>query len=536
MDDPQFKTVPYDHQLIAFNRFKDDSYFALFFEQRVGKTKVALDVAAHKFRKKVIDSLLIIAPNGVHRQWIQDAIPEHLPDDVRGRCVLWQSSKATQVGFKRDFKEMLTHDGLHVLAVNVDALTTVGFKTYANHFFKGHRVMVVLDESGDISNGKAARTKAAMKIGRVAKVRVILDGTPVAAGPLGVYSQCDFLSPGALGFTSFYAFRARYAELEMKDFGERDKLCPDCHHTNPDCERCRGRGVVGKNQVQVVKGYLNIDELQHKLNQFSSRVLRSDCCDLPPKIFQKIYFDLPPDARRVYDDLRDSYVAELKEGTVTAAMVLTRYLRLQQVSSGFLPLANEVTTCPECQGNAATNIFSCDTCEGIGVILNEVKQRLVPVSTMNVRLEAFLLAVGKLPGQGIVWCRFDRDVDSLMAAATASGVTAVRYDGRVGAEARAAAVAAFQGGAARWFVSKARAGGRGLDLAAADWVCYYSHDWSLRMRLQSEDRAQSLKKQTGTLYLDFIAADTVDDKIVTALREGKHLSDLITGDKVESWL
>ena len=97
-------------------------------------------------------------------------------------------------------------------------------------------------------------------------------------------------------------------------------------------------------------------------------------------------------------------------------------------------------------------------------------------------------------------------------------------------------MAAFQAGHADLFVAKQRSAGRGQDLARAEWSCYYSHGWSLRMRLQSEDRAQSLKKTTSVGYLDLVGVDTVDERIVAALRAGKRLSDTITGDRPEDWL
>ena len=116
------------------------------------------------------------------------------------------------------------------------------------------------------------------------------------------------------------------------------------------------------------------------------------------------------------------------------------------------------------------------------------------------------------------------------------GWSYVRYDGSVVGDAREAAKAAFQTGAARILIGNSRAGGRGIDLSAANWMYYYSHDWSLPRRLQSEDRAQSLKKRDSVLYLDCIALDSVDEKIIKALRAGKSLSDLVTGDPKGDWI
>lgn len=533
--DPRFKTEPYKHQLDAFNRFKDSQYFALFFEQRVGKSKTVIDIAAEKYRTGEIDSLLVIAPNGVHRQWTADALPEHMPDDTNYRAELWNAQKVKQVGVKERLRALLSHVGLRVLSVNIDAIQTEEFKGYANAFFRGHRVMTVVDESSDIASEKATRTKMAWRIGRKSRVRALLDGTPVAAGPLGLYGQCEFLGPATLGFTSYFAFKAHFAELKRCDFGERDKPCPECKKTGVvngvRCPRCFGNKFIGRNQASVVQGYQNLPELKRRLAPFAMRVLRSQCHDLPPKIYEKIYFDLAPETTRFYQQLRDKFVAELKSGIrITAPMVLTRYLRLQQVSSGFVPVGVSVSPCPLCDGSD----LLCEACEGLGVV--ETGEEHYEPTGPNSRLEAFRGAIAKLEGQGVVWCKFNYDVDSVVAMGQETGRRVVQYDGRIGASEKAQAVTAFQGGKADWFVAKPRSAGRGHDLAVANWTVYYSHDWSLRMRLQSEDRAQSLKKTDSVLYLDLVATDTVDDKIVNALRERKRISDMITGDNPEKWL
>jgi SNF2 family DNA or RNA helicase len=122
------------------------------------------------------------------------------------------------------------------------------------------------------------------------------------------------------------------------------------------------------------------------------------------------------------------------------------------------------------------------------------------------------------------------------AALTGAGLRVVRYDGSASAEAREDGKRAFQVGDVDVIVGNQRAGGRGIDLSAASWVMYYSHDWGLRYRLQSEDRAQSLRRTTSVLYLDVVMEGTVDEKILKALRDGKSLSDVVMGETSGEWL
>lgn len=532
----QFKTTPWAHQLAAFERFKNDPYCALFFEQRVGKTSTALIIAAHKFRTKQIDSLLVIAPNGVHRTWTDDAIPEHLPDDVRGCVVLWRSSKMETVRAKQELENLLAYrDGLRILCVNIDSIITKKLRDYLTKFFFRKRVMTVIDESSDVAHHKSLRSKMSIKIGRRSCARMILDGTPLASGVLGIFAQADFLAPSALNYSSFVSFRARYAELEPRDVGEKNRLCPLCFNSPSvrACSRCNGLGYVGRNQIQVVKRFLNLDELQENLKKFSSRVLRSDCHDLPPKLRQKIFASLDPIAQRVYDELRTQFITELKSGgIISAPMVLVRYLRLQQVTSGFLPIERQLIPCPECAGGDE----SCSRCEGLGVVEDETMLEVEEIGKVNARLNALEEVVAKLSGQIIIWCKFRFDIEKVLGLAKILGKMAVRYDGKTGSDDRAENVRKFQAREVDWFVGNQRSGSRGLDLAAANAVIYYSHDWSLRGRLQSEDRAISLRKHDTVLYIDLMVENSIDEKIVAALRAGKRISDTIIGDHVEDFI
>jgi SNF2 family DNA or RNA helicase len=527
MTEFQFKTQPYQHQLKIFEDSKDQDYAAYFLEMRTGKSKLTLDVAAYQFHDNKIDALLIISPNGVARNWVTEEVPTHLHDNTNYRTVLWQSGRMGSQKAQQDLDELLIHRGLAVLAVNVDALITDSLKAYLVKFFKRRKVFSVVDESVDISSPGAARARVAMRIGARSVSRRILDGTPVAAKPLGLYSQCAFLKPGLLG-ESYHGFKQRYAEWEAKDVGERNKICTDCggngvktiNDEYVTCPRCKGQCFIGKNTFLSLKKYQRLDELSEKLAQFSYRVRRDQCADMPPKIRTKRFFALSKPQQRVYDDLRETYQAELASGEiVTAQMALTRLLRLQQVTSNFLPINGMLSLCSACHGEG------CEQCNDEGVI--GTKPDISVVNPMDdSRLSELRAVLEPLEGQGIIWCRFTHDVAAVFNVVS----NAVRYDGAMHADARAMALRKFQQQDARLLVGTAQAGGRGLDLSGANFVIYYSHSWSLRQRLQSEDRAQSLKKSDSVLYVDLIAENTVDERIIDALRGGRELSAMVLGD------
>lgn len=381
-----------------------------------------------------------------------------------------------------------------------------------------------------------------LKIGARSAYRRILDGTAADAKPTGLFSQCEFLRPGALGYSSFVAFRARYAKLERRDFGERDKPCPDCRPlaangtrprlADPDCLRCAGQGVVGRIETQVITGFQNLEELRDRLASFTTRVTRADCADLPDKVYTKAFFELTPVQRRAYEELREEFLTEIRESTLTATHVLTRILRLQQLTSNFAPEEPETVECGDCRG------AGCEACDDLGFKLISKNQRWLTVDEdRDPRLEMTLATVERAGGApGLIWAWHRRDLEALTSAARSRSWRVGAMHGGVAADDRERAKRAFQDGSLDVLVLNPRSAGRGIDLARADWCIYHSNSWPLRLRRQSEDRAQSLAKRTAVLYTDVVATGTVDEKIIRTLREGRELADEVMGDPKVPWI
>jgi SNF2 family DNA or RNA helicase len=472
-----FKTEPYDHQRTALALLEGKEYFALFMEQGTGKTKVLLDDAGRLFTENRIDGLIVLADNGIHRNWISDEAPAHL--NVPWSGLVWSSGKANAQYFQLHFAMLCLAAGeLPILAMNIDAVITPNGKKALNTFLNARQsVMVIVDESTSIKTPGAKRTKTTVALGKHATYRRIATGTPYAEGPLDIYAPCRFLNDDILGCRSFMAFKHEYAEWEPR-------------------QTQTGR------TYQVLLCYRNLERLKTLLAPHSYRVLKADCLDLPEKVYQKRYFELGKEQRRVYEKLREEFILEMSEGDIAVNRTMTRRMRLQQIASGFT---------------------STDAKE--------------PATWLpdNARLRAFDEYTKGLPEgtKCIVWARFRPDIDALV---NLLGDRAVRYDGSVSADDRANAIRAFQEGNAQYFVGTARAGGKGLTLTAAQQVLYYTNDDPLIHRLQSEDRAHRIGQKNTVVYVDFVGVDTVDESLVTALREKKDISDLITGDPKGPWL
>ena len=252
----KFKTEPYAHQLSALEKSWDKLVYAYFMEMGTGKSKVLVDNMAMLYDKGKINGALIIAPKGVYRNWFSLEIPQHLASHVEHKTVLWTAltSKTKDKEYQQLFKPDLD---LHILIMNVEAFSTKKGLEFATRFLNCHKALVTIDESTTIKTPTAKRTKAILALGKLAKYRRILTGSPVTKSPLDLYTQCAFLDEELLGFSSYYSFRNRYAVMRNANFGGR--------------------------RVQLIAGYQRLDELSKILKPFSDRVLKEDCLDLPEK-------------------------------------------------------------------------------------------------------------------------------------------------------------------------------------------------------------------------------------------------------------
>ena len=479
---------PWAQQRKGFEVSKDREYFALFMEQRTGKSRIVIDTAAYAYERGHIDGALILAPNGVHRNWVTEGFGQFLPSRVPAELTTWRTGLMDTKKAQAGLTSLLTHDGLAVLSMNYDALNTVKGKEFLGKFLRKRKLLIVGDESDDLSTPGAQRTKTAIRAAKYGVMRRILTGTPAAEDPFGLYAQTNFLKPFVLGYTSYLAFKHRFGEWEEGYNGR----------TNTTFETIkRDEGGAPK--------YQNLDELQQKLDDLSYRVTRIECGGQLPSLVTRP-FELHETQRRLYNQLREEFVAELGTGTVTAAMVLVRYARLQQITSGYVPLDREPQPCPHC---GATDP-ECSVCFGLGVILKPDEIEHLP----NPRIDALERELKGVNGATVIWTRFTHDADVVMGKLRALGRKPGRYDGTIKDSDREQTKLAFQRGELSDMVANPQAGGRGLDFSRARTTIFYSHHWSLRMRLQAQDRIETLKHNLPSMTIDLVAEDTVDELIV----------------------
>ena len=473
----KFKTKPYAHQLTALEKSWNKENFAYFMEMGTGKTKVLIDNLAMLYDKGKIDGALIIAPKGVVKTWYEQELPTHLPDHIENVSVLWQPNITKTQQEKLDTLFEID-SALHILVMNVEALRTEKGVKFATKFINSHKAMMAIDESTTIKTPTARRTKNIIKIGMDAKYKRIMTGSPITKNPFDLYTQCEFLDPWLLDFASYYAFRNRYAELKTMHI--------------------RGRSI------QVVDGFQNLGELSDKVKEFSYRVLKEDCLDLPPKNFIKRHITLTPDQQRVYKQMKEQALAILNGKVTTTVTVLTQLMRLHQITCGYVTADDG--SIQEVASNRMTELMS---------ILEETE------------------------GKVIIWANYQMSVGDIIKnlSKTYGKDSYVHYYGLTPQEIRQENIVRFQTDPkCRFIVGTPQTGGYGITLTQANTVIYYSNGYDLEKRLQSEDRAHRIGQTKSVTYIDLIAEGTIDEKIVEALRKKINIASEVLGEELKDWI
>jgi SNF2 family DNA or RNA helicase len=481
----EFKTEPFKHQKDVLLKSWFEVNWAYFLEMGTGKSKLAIDNAAFLFECRKIDTLIVLAPKGVYRNWAHLEIPDHLPDRILREMAIWNPSPKKQD--REALKNFLApaclnvhSDALRVLIMNVEALSTVKGQRYLRDVLRASQAMFVLDESTSIKNPKAKRTKALLKLSPLAKYRRILTGFPVTQSPMDLWAQCYFLDNTLLGDCgdNFFQFQYRYAVMKKKTFG--------AHSFN-----------------QVV-GYRNLENLSHLLTGFSSRIMKDECLDLPDKIYVVRHVTLTKEQQRIYSEIKQFALACLDEDKfMTAPNAMTQLLRLQQVLSGH--------TKPD-DGSL--------------------------VEITDNRLPELMSCLEETDGKVIIWSRFRYDMARINKALRKAygAASTVTYYGDTSDDERTTAIDQFQNGEARFFVGNPQTGGYGITLTAAQTVIYFANSFDLAVRMQSEDRAHRIGQKNNVTYVDLIAEGTIDEKIVKSLRNKMDIASLVMGEELREWL
>jgi SNF2 family DNA or RNA helicase len=469
-----YKTNPYEHQRNALNQSAEKTQWAYFMEMGTGKTKVTIDNMAYLFLQRKIMAALVIAPKSVYTNW-ESEIETHMPDVIKYKTYKWNIDKP------RDYHQLSKLKDLKIFLINVEALSTKrGFDACVDYLKENKLNFVVLDESTTIKNRSAKRTKNILALQRLSHMRRILTGSPITKSPLDLYTQCQFLSPELLGFSSYLAFRNRYAEMTDIPVGS-------------------GRFI------SVPKYYKRLEELEQKLKQFATRIRKDQCLDLKPKVRQKRYIELEGESKKIYEKLRTNALAIVEDSTISFSNKLTEIIKLHQVCNGF-------------------------TKNDDGEILTLHKSK---INALDEILE-------ETDGKVIVWANYLYNIHEIIKFLEDKygKESVVSIYGDINVQKRKEAVDRIQTDSkTRFLVGNPTTGGFGLTLTAVNTVIYYSNNYNLEVRMQSEDRAHRMGQKGTVVYIDIVAKNTLDEAIMKSLTsKGQIAAKTLGEENLRSWL
>jgi len=476
----KFKTEPYEHQKDALKKCWNKEAFAIFAEMGTGKTKIALDNACILYNKGKIDRLLVIAPKGTYMNWVEQEIPTHVPDYIEKDILAWKPNITEKYEMQLKAIRNVENFKLKIFVMNVESLSTKKGCYYAKLFLTGKSMMIV-DESTTIKNPQAKRTKNVLGLAREAKYRRILTGSPVTQSPMDLWAQMDFLDPEILGQSSFYAFRTKYAVM------------------------ITANAAGGTHKYQKIVKFRNLAQLGNLVSPHSYRILKKDCLDLPEKTFTKRIVELSEEQQKAYNEMKTSAITVLKGQPSTAVNVLTQLIRLHQITCGHMKTDD-------------------------GEVIN----------LKNSRLEELMQILSETTGKAIIWANYIHDILNIEAAIKKEyGPSSYcTYYGATKQEDRQRCIYDFQNkmNDCRFFIGNTQTGGYGITLTAASTVIYYSNNYDLEKRIQSEDRAHRIGQKNPVLYIDLVAKKTVDEKIIQALRNKVNIAREISGEELSKWI
>lgn len=471
--DPQ----PFPHQLRAFNRSRDMEYFALMWEVGCAKSKVIIDTAADNFERGKIDTLVILAPNHVHTQWADcedpEAPPSHIPARIPFVAASWKSGTANST-FKRAAEA--SNDRLKVLAINLEIMSTPRLAEMVYDICDKNNVLLAVDECHNFKNWSSQRTKALIKFQELGltRMRRILTGTEIGVGLEDLFAQYYFLHPSIMKMHTYTEFKSEF---------------------------CRMWGFE-------IRGYRNVEELQRRIAPYTDFADKATSgLNLPPEL------DLPPydvplsDAQwRVYNQIRDDYLAELDSGAIIEApLAINRIQKFAQIAAGHIQKGQG-------QWEPLDAKARIDIC--IDIVKNMAR------------------------GQVILWAQYQPDIVQISAAFRAAGIKHVTFFGGNSSTANGENLKAFKSDPSiKVFVATPASGSEGHTINNADTVIRYNLGTSFLQHTQATGRNYRPGQTKSVTRHTLIARRTIEVKLARAIRERKELRDLFRDPEVyRKWL
>lgn len=425
---------------------------ALYMEMGTGKTRTTIELA--KLRQHKIDRVIWFCPVSV-KNTIAKEFLKHTTSSEQDMLVFKNSTNSRTRGLSDKFWVVV---GIESMSSSVRTISAIQ-KLITD------KTMVVVDESTYIKGHRSYRTRRITLLAKIARYRMILTGTPMTQGPVDLFAQMNFLSPQILGYDSFYTFANNHLEYEQVRM-------PD--GTKRDSKRIRSTH--------------NTDYLAARIAPYAYQIKKSECLDLPKKVYTSYEYDLSSDQRFAYEQAKERFAVNLMnqdDWSTSSIAIFQLFSELQSIVCGFLTL------------------------DGRTVTFDHGRVRLLEQTVADIN-----------PSERVViWAKYHHCIDEITEALTASyGEDAVaRYDGRLSESRREKELQRWVN-SGRFLVGTQAAGGHGLnELVIASHVIFYANGFKYSERLQAEDRTHRIGQTKSCWYADLYAENTIDDRISSNL-------------------
>ena len=428
---------------------------ALLMEMGTGKSLTTIAVAGRLWIGHKVERMLIVAPLSILGVWQEEF---HKFADFEYSLTVLNGGESRKIEKLRQ----ISTAGLQVAVVNYESAWRL-----EKELAVWGADLIVCDEGHKIKTHNIAASKCMHRLGVKARYRMLLTGTIITNKAIDVFSPYKFLNPAVFG-NSFYAFRNRY--FDMTGYG---------------------------NHTPVLKTNM-AEELTRRIHSIAFRATKAECLDLPEtmEIIQQV--ELEPQTRKLYQQLvRDSY-AQIKDGEITAANVLTRLLRLSQLIGGFLrgDETDRVERVSSAKLDALSDIIDSAAQEGGKLVI--IARFLPEIDAITGMLErrsiAYSLITGAVKDRDEQVRRFQTDPDVIV------------------------------------FVGQIATAGLGITLTSADKMVLYSLDYSMSNFEQTKARIHRVGQRNLCTYIYLVAENTVDAKVLKALRDKADLAKTLIDD------
>jgi SNF2 family DNA or RNA helicase len=459
-------------------RALDDAHLkdVFFFNHAMGtgKSLTLLTLSNYFHEKKGLGGLVVVCPSSIKFDTWESEIDKWMP-----QFSTEYSTHVLVAGKPKAFEKWLKHlkSELAILVVGVEALSIETQSAYkcVDMFLGSRKCGIVVDESSEIKSGgkggQSKRSKNIEKLGEKSFWRWCATGTPVTQGIHDLYAQFSFLDKKIIGQQSYFSFRGRYC-------------------------------IMGGFENRKIVSYNNVDELMWLIGPYTSTVRKEDANDLPPKIYQVRTVSLSAEQKKIYSELKHHMETQLGNDRLEVVYVIHQMMRLQQVVGGHFPYYDEA----------------------------KEKWMTKPLSS-NPKLDELFRILDETDEKVIVWSRFVSELEQLHKAICGrygEGYAVLYYGGNT-KEKNTDSLRSFKTDqSCKVFVASSKSGGMGLTITVSTMSVYYSNDFSLKLRLQSEDRNHRTSQTKPVTYIDLMSDCPVDKNIMKAIKTKKSMADFVT--------